>query len=178
MKRLIATIIISIIVITPASTVTAASESKSFILGEWQEVPKVVVCEDSPASIDAIKRGMKWWQNRGHRFNVVSLSEDRRAQNICKNVWSSYPSGYIVITKLVKEADIDDDNLAITFVSENKTYGTVRYAKMYLKTDGLVERIIEHELGHALGFRHLKEDGHMMHPIIPDGGWNDRKLIR
>ena len=164
-----------IMVIAMAASAIAASH-EVFVLGKWQEVPKVVVCEDSPIAASDIKKGMNWWENRGHQFDIVDLSEDFRAQLICHDVYGSYPRGYIVITKMIPEADLDDLDMAITFVTPNSSNGSVRFAKIFFKDDGQEERIIEHELGHALGFMHLRERGHMMHPILLYGGWNDRAL--
>ena len=33
-------------------------------------------------------------------------------------------------------------------------------------------RLLEHELGHAFGMRHVEKQGHMMHPIHEQGGEN------
>ena len=33
-----------------------------------------------------------------------------------------------------------------------------------------MNRLLEHELGHALGLGHVEEPGHMMHPIHSHGG--------
>jgi len=38
------------------------------------------------------------------------------------------------------------------------------------------ERVMEHELGHALGWLHCRRRGHMMHPNHFDGGWGDGGL--
>ena len=54
------------------------------------------------------------------------------------------------------------------------------WAKVFFVKNKITKhpRIVEHELGHALGFRHLPTEGHMMHPVIPDGGWDDTLLQR
>ena len=36
----------------------------------------------------------------------------------------------------------------------------------------LVDLLNEHELGHALGFAHIEEEGHIMHPIYGKMGKN------
>jgi hypothetical protein len=37
-------------------------------------------------------------------------------------------------------------------------------------------RVLEHEFGHALGYKHLLEDGHLMHKKQSRGGWVARGL--
>jgi hypothetical protein len=39
-------------------------------------------------------------------------------------------------------------------------------------------RVLEHELGHALGWLHWSRRRHMMHPNRSDGGWEDDGLRR
>ena len=38
------------------------------------------------------------------------------------------------------------------------------------------ERVLEHEIGHALGWLHTRTRGHMMHPLHFEGGWDDDAL--
>ena len=33
-------------------------------------------------------------------------------------------------------------------------------------------RVLEHEIGHALGWLHTRTRGHMMHPLHFEGGWD------
>lgn len=40
------------------------------------------------------------------------------------------------------------------------------------------ERVLEHELGHALGIKHVFRSGHIMHPEWNSGGWNNEGLRR
>ena len=51
----------------------------------------------------------------------------------------------------------------------------IQWAKIYLKSN-VKERVLEHELGHALGWMHTKQSGHMMHEKLIYGGWKDTGL--
>ena len=66
-------------------------------VGTWQTTPSVILCASSPASPSEIYTAMEWWEQRGHRFEIASVTSPA-AVKICNNVWDSLPFGYIVIT--------------------------------------------------------------------------------
>ena len=61
-----------------------------------------------------------------------------------------------------------------TIFVENNT-NQVLWAKIYLRNMP-IERILEHEMGHALGFLHIDKPGHIMNEVWVDGGWGDDGL--
>jgi len=46
----------------------------------------------------------------------------------------------------------------------------IQLAKIQLSS--FDERVLEHEIGHALGWVHVGTRGHLMHPEWAKGGWN------
>ena len=140
--------------------------------GKWKSTPIVIVCEYAPVTKEAVDRGIKYWKSLGHYFYNTQYHYDPLDK--CNN---PEPYGYIIIKLVSKEvlADMEDDDLAVThFFIENDTKA-VTYAKVYFRNNPL-ERTLEHELGHALGYLHLDESGHMMHHSRTRGGWKSSGL--
>ena len=180
MKNLAALLIVTMVSVGPISTINARIDSPQFRMGKWDVVPKVVLCKDSPAGLKAVEKAVEWWSSRGHWINVVDLEQSSQGKKICENVWDSWPSGYIVITELTEDMEKEKDDIALTYIAKMPADQEMIWAKVFFVKNKITKhpRIVEHELGHALGFRHLPTEGHMMHPVIPDGGWDDTLLQR
>jgi hypothetical protein len=180
MKNLLALLIVASILIAPVSPLNARIDNPIFIMGKWTAIPNVIVCKDSPATLQAIEKAAKWWRARGHWFNIMDLDQHDWAKKICENVWDSWPSGHIVITELTEDMEKEKHDIGLTYVGKIPETNEMRWAKIFFVKGKIAKnpRIIEHELGHALGYRHLPTEGHMMHPVIPDGGWDDTLLQR
>ncbi len=146
-------------------------KNKPIRLGSWKYTPTIVICDTTPVEYSNVKDAVNWWKKRGHRFYHTIYKNDHL--NICRR---TEPEGYIVIKFGSNEIFKDDSNAeAIThFFVENNT-NQVLWAKIYLRSLPF-ERILEHELGHALGYLHVDRSGHLMNQKWVNGGWNDEGL--
>jgi len=52
--------------------------------------------------------------------------------------------------------------------------GNIQSARIIILTKA--ERVLEHEIGHSLGWRHFDLNNHMMHPELNIGGWDSYGL--
>jgi hypothetical protein len=139
-------------------------------IGRWKYIPIVVVCQGAPIDPAAIEAAIRWWKDRGHPFFGTVLSDD--PLNKCT---AEIPEGFITIKVGHQRMFTEDDDLAETHFNVDDETKEISWAKVYLLGAPL-ERVLEHELGHALGFMHTKEIGHLMHRTWLRGGWNDRGL--
>ena len=137
--------------VTGPVDVPASYEGMPPRIGHWKYTPTVILCQGAPADVASVERAVRWWADRGYPFFSTVSTED--ALDKCR---AEFPVGFITI-------DVDDETREIT------------WAKVYLRGRPL-ERVVEHELGHALGFIHTQERGHLMHRSWIRGGWNDRGL--
>lgn len=139
-------------------------------IGKWKYTPTVVVCSGAPVTVKAITEAVKWWKQQGHPFfNTVS------ADDPLGKCQAEYPEGFITIHIGNQQMFTADDLMAETHFCLDEDTQQITWAKVFLKSAPL-ERIVEHELGHALGFMHTMRAGHMMYPTWLRGGWGDSGL--
>ena len=133
-------------------------------LGEWHFTPVIEICDEAPITRELLQEGLSWWKKRGYRFGEIQEAVPNGA---CE---TGSVRGTITIHK-------------IKFSSASTTYlhvlesGQINWAKIYL-SEPMHSRVIEHELGHALGWDHYDVPGHLMHTNLLLGGWNDSGLNR
>jgi len=138
-----------------------AIEGSSFVIAEWDEEPIVVVCPDSSLTSFRVGLAIEWWQIR--EFNISHFHFDQ-TNTICNK--SRFMEGVIFIRSKGK---IDPEFYATTarFTIGKKLLS----AEIHLpNNNSKMPRLLEHELGHALGLGHVEALGHMMHPIHSHGG--------
>jgi len=141
-------------------------------IGHWKRTPTVVICEHAPIERNNVRTAIKWWNERGYIFYHSIYMRGSRAREICN---SADPTGYITINLVTQETFEAGDNLAVThFYVDNDTH-EIHWAKIYLKPQ-VEERVLEHELGHALGWMHTEKRGHLMNEKLIYGGWGDAGL--
>ncbi len=139
-------------------------------IGQWKYTPTVVVCSGAPVTVKAVEQAVVWWKLHGHPFFGTVGTDDPLGK--CQ---AEYPEGFITIHVGKQQMFTDGDELAETHFYVDEETQQISWAKVFLKSAPL-ERIVEHELGHALGFMHTMRAGHMMYPTWLRGGWGDRGL--
>ena len=102
-----------------------------------------------------------WWGIRGHEFSYVHWDNDNQ---ICNK--GTFVYGMIFIRG---EGELLPDTYAVT--TRLAIAGKMKSASIVIPNENrYMPRLVEHELGHALGFTHVEKSGHMMHPIHELGG--------
>ncbi len=137
-------------------------------IAEWPKQPTVVVCKGAPTSADAVGSAVSWWRSLGYRFWTVI------PDSIHYGCLMGEPEGNILI-RLIDNRDVNPNNLATTYVYYNKVSGEILWAEILLREEPR-ERVLEHELGHALGWLHYSRRNHIMHPEWIKTGWQTTGL--
>ena len=129
----------------------------------WQATPSIRVCTDSGVSITRTVRAVKYWERLGYRFDGIVGDPF----SMCMNP----KFGEILIT--LPEGDFADAHMASTRIYTSNKTGEIVKAKIFiLPTNARKERVLEHEIGHALGWAHYPQRYHIMHPTWSRGGWD------
>jgi len=130
-------------------------------IAKWHIVPAVRVCAATEITKDQANTALRFWKALGYKFGNVYLDY---------NLSCSAPLyGEIIFT--LPEGDIGNTNLAATRIFTSKTTGEIVKAKIFIYPSSAKKpRVMEHELGHALGWKHYKQKFHMMNPTWYMGG--------
>lgn len=132
-------------------------------IAEWPSQPTVVICKDAPTSASAVGSAVSWWRSLGYRFWTVI------PDSIHYGCLMGEPKGNILI-RLIDNRGSNPHNLATTYIYYNKASGEILWAEILLREEPR-ERVLEHELGHALGWLHYSRRNHIMHPEWVNTGW-------
>lgn len=135
---------------------------------EWTSQPTIVICKNAPTSTGAVESAVSWWRLLGYRFWMTVPS------SIHYGCLFGEPDGNILI-RLIDNRGVDPNNLATTYLYYNKDSGEILWAEILLRGEPR-ERVLEHELGHALGWRHYSRRSHIMHPVWINSGWDSSGL--
>lgn len=97
---------------------------------------------------------LKYWSEKG--YNVAFVQQDVPG-NLCSE---DFIDGFILLKKRTYR-----DGATIAVTERRVVLGRVRAATIYFNPGSYrLDYVIEHELGHAFGFTHMPEPGHIMHP--------------
>ena len=145
----------------PAETSFAArKQNKVLLAGRWNDPPVVLVCSDVSVSEARIKRALKYWQDLGYVFGPTVFMEPHSS---CDTTWGTIM--FRLPTQEELNNAINQQHLATTkrysFVNNSTV---IVAADIYFQNDSAINRdwIVEHEIGHALGWLHSRHPGHIM----------------
>jgi len=129
-------------------------ESISFKPWSWKEPPIVVNCYGKDLNELYIIQTVHYWTMKGHRFSYI---EQNPTKELCK---LDYIRGFI----LIKKAKLPHNTLGET--KRHVYLGKITGAVIYFNSGTFkITNVFEHEMGHALGYNHIRLDGHIMHPM-------------
>ena len=139
-----------------APTLRLVHESMTVKPYEWQHDPVILNCYGKDFSKLQLERAISYWSSKGYS---VAFYEMDPSEKICK---SYHLDGFIILRK-AKDKDLKSSTLAETtrLTSRTKIKSVVILFKPGTQN---LTNLIEHELGHAFGFSHIEEEGHIMHP--------------
>jgi len=135
---------------------------------KWGIIPTIRVCASTKVPTYRAIQAAKYWESAGYTFRDVR----KDPLSTCMNA----RAGEIIIT--LPEIGFADSHMASTRIYTHKETGEIVKAKIHiLPKNAKKDRVLEHELGHALGWMHHRQKFHIMHPNWYQGGY-DRSGIR
>ena len=135
-------------------------------VARWKRTPTVVVCEYAPVTKSDVDKAVQFWKDLGYRFFTTQYHY--APLDKCK---STAPIGYIIVRLIHQDIQMDEDSLAQTHFFVNNDRNEVEWAIIYMKSD-IRETVLEHEIGHSLGFLHFNKINHLMNKTWTQGGWD------
>ena len=145
--------------------------------GCWTHVPDVLICYDGPVGENRMRSAMRYWERLGYQFGTVSQAARDNQNCVMNNV----PYGTIMVD-IPSQTFQFGRHLGTTRVwRSNAARGLCEPAIFKAKIEiipawGDSERILEHEIGHALGWNDINETGHIMNGTWSNGGHSSRGL--
>ena len=155
LKKIAILLSILIIGILIGANIKIFLEKKFLKVYKWKSPPVIANCYSENINEENLQKAINFWRSKGESISgyIMNPSED-----ICE---SKFPSGFIIIRG--KKDFGDYETLGSTF---KFTLGlNIVYSVIYLrnKSDNL-DLLLEHEIGHALGYTHTDYVGHIMNP--------------
>ena len=132
----------------------------------WKAPPIVRVCSKNPAYWQRVDRAVKFWESLGHEFASMTYGDD-----------TQWCHGSTMITSIVIKEEIFFDPRTFGQTMTMTMGDSIVGAQVKIKSGHFVDPyILEHEIGHALGYKHIKCGGHIMNSHTDKLGASNRGL--
>ncbi len=142
-----------------------ASRSNPELRAYWDIEPSIKVCSSLKISESRVRLALKYWENLGYKFGRVVINDSSIS---C----AGHPMfGELIIT--IPSQNFDYMHMAETRRTVERDTREVIYAEIsILQSNVKKERVLEHEIGHALGWDHTFSRYHIMNDKWTSGGHN------
>ena len=135
---------------------------------KWIMNPGVTVCGNSGVSSVRISKAIKYWEKLGYKFDYVRFDYAINCH--------TPRFGEIMIMLPDQEFNFDNHLASTKITISNKTKEIVKAKIFIYPKSATKERVLEHEIGHALGWPHINQPYHIMNANWHHGGHNSSGL--
>ena len=140
--------------------------------GEWKVKPTIIICDGAPVKPSRVEQAAEFWRKLGYEIGEVVVAPPDDFSCLKDIVLH----GEILINLASQDFHMSE-HLAVTRTWIHKDSKNILKAKIEIMSGwGDSERIMEHELGHAMGWRDYNQTGHIMHSEWARGGHNIKGL--
>ena len=138
------------------------------LAGKWGEPPNIVVCDDAGITQYRLEAAVRFWENLGYQFGDLRMLE--RADQ-CPQDWGT------IVFRMPTQAELTQ-SLGRSHLATTKRYALkdspddLVLAEIYFVSTEMSKKklIVEHEIGHALGWLHSNKKRHIMYPKWIESG--------
>ena len=149
--------------------VSFASNRNPQVSACWITEPAIRICSGIRMPSSRISNALRYWERLGYSFGPI-IFDNNSAACIGGPLW-----GEIVIT--LPDQSFDFEKLAITRTTKIRDDNTILYSQIFIQERYInKERVLEHEIGHALGWSHVNSKYHLMNEAWERGGHNSSGL--
>ena len=136
-------------------------EAMTFKPWGWDKPPVVLNCYGPKLRPVYIEKSVKFWQDLGED---VLFIEHAPIKSLCRKRHEITP-GFI---KIYQGSDVSfnsESTLAFTKRKSSTTTGLIGANIIMRPGSYTIKNLLTHEFGHAFGYTHVNEPGHIMHPV-------------
>ena len=140
------------------------------IQGYWVDAPNIRICPDANIARERVQTALSTWERYGYRFGRIIM-----------HVENGYPceaqTGEIAFRLPTQEEishAVQNSQLGVTKTQIHTPTKQIIASDIYFQTRvaSHSSKIVEHELGHALGWEHHNRRGHIMNPRLDETGYS------
>lgn len=140
--------------------------------GSWYFAPDILVCDRGPVTMKRVQRAVKYWEALGYTFGNI----EQAAPDHFGCAANKVPFNTIMID-IPSQGFKMGAHLGTTKTWRNTELDQIIKAKIeIIPAWGSTERILEHEIGHALGWNDIRRTGHIMNGAWSLGGFGSEGL--
>jgi hypothetical protein len=138
----------------------------------WRQTPNILICAGSDIKLDRVKKAVTFWDKLGYKFGPITEAE--LANYSCA---SGIPLTNQIIIDIPNQGFPFGNHLGTTKTWWRTDTGEILKAKIEIIGGWEnAERVIEHEIGHAIGWSDNIVTGHIMNKSWSLGGYGSRGL--
>ncbi len=136
--------------------------------GRWMLTPDILLCDNGPVTVSRVERAVRYWERLGYTFGAI-----RQALPGNMDCATNEASHGTITIDIPSQSFNFGSHLGSTRAWRYTANNVIFKARIeIIPSWGDSERILEHEIGHALGWMDMSSPGHIMHRAWASGGHN------